>query len=72
MCEGLVHEQRVPDIGLSPSGCLQELNPTTGSSFGDPGGSEFKVKESKCSGLRPSQIGDSRGGVCGEEAPSGR
>ena len=64
MCEGLGREQRGPDIGLSPSGGLQELNPTTSSSFGDPGSSEFKVRESKCSGQRPSQIGDSSGGVC--------
>nr|XP_025866657.1 glutenin, high molecular weight subunit PW212-like [Vulpes vulpes] len=42
VCEGLGHEQSVPDIGLSPSGCLQELNPATCSSFGDPGHSEVK------------------------------
>ncbi|XP_078295831.1 kielin/chordin-like protein isoform X2 [Panthera onca] len=46
----------------STPGCLQELNPTT--SFGDPGSSEFKVKESKCPGQGPSRIGKSRGGVC--------
>lgn len=72
MCEGLGHEQRVPDIGLSPSGCLQEPNSTTSSSFGDPGSSEFKVKELKCSGQRPSQIGASRGGSAWEEATGGR
>lgn len=44
MCEGLGHDQRVPDIGLSPSGGLQEPNPTTSSSFGDPGSSKFKVR----------------------------
>ncbi|XP_038299045.1 collagen alpha-1(I) chain-like [Canis lupus familiaris] len=42
VCEGLGHEQSVPDIGLSPSGCLQELNPATSSSFGDPAHSEVK------------------------------
>ncbi|XP_027960667.1 uncharacterized protein LOC114210593 [Eumetopias jubatus] len=42
VCEGLGYEQRVPDIVLSPSGCLLEPNPTISSSFGDPGSSEFK------------------------------
>ena len=63
-CEGLGHEQRALNICLSPSGCSQELNLTTSSSFGEPGSSEFKVKGSKHPGQDPSQTGDSRGGVC--------
>ncbi|XP_029773942.1 MICAL-like protein 1 [Suricata suricatta] len=39
--EGL-EQDRVPDIGLSLSGCLRELNPTTSSSFGDRGSSELE------------------------------
>lgn len=51
-------------ISISLSGCLQELDPTTSSSFGEPGNSEFKVKGSKGPGQGPSQVGDSRAGVC--------
>lgn len=44
VCARLTHERKARNICLSSSGCLQELNPTTSSCFGEPGNAEFKVK----------------------------